>query len=100
MHDRGHRVASGRQGQPEVTLPVTGEVADDFGARSGRTGDHDPGATALTTLFFVDDPWMPNIKPASSAVPIDKDYGYQRDPDIFPVSYDVFSWPPPVGVAK
>jgi multiple sugar transport system substrate-binding protein len=48
-------------------------------------------------LFFVDDPWMPNIKPASSAVPIDKDYGYQRDPDIFPVSYDVFSWPPPYG---
>jgi multiple sugar transport system substrate-binding protein len=48
-------------------------------------------------LFFADDPWMPNIKPASSAVALDAEYGYQRDPDVFPVSYDVFSWPPPYG---
>jgi multiple sugar transport system substrate-binding protein len=48
-------------------------------------------------LFFVDDPWMPNIQPASSAVAIDKEYGYKRDPDIFDVCYDVFSWPPPYG---
>lgn len=48
-------------------------------------------------LFFVDDPWMPNLQPANSAVAIDKEYGYKRDPDIFPVCYDVFSWPPPYG---
>jgi multiple sugar transport system substrate-binding protein len=48
-------------------------------------------------MFFVDDPWMPNIRPATSAVPLDSEYGYERDPDIFEVSYDVFSWPPPYG---
>ncbi len=48
-------------------------------------------------MFFVDDPWMPNLKPATSAVPLDTEYGYERDPDIFEVSYDVFSWPPPYG---
>jgi multiple sugar transport system substrate-binding protein len=48
-------------------------------------------------MFFVDDPWMPNIKPATSAVAIDAEYGYERDPDIFEVSYDVFTWPPPYG---
>jgi multiple sugar transport system substrate-binding protein len=48
-------------------------------------------------LFFVDDPWMPNIQPASSAVPLDVEFGYERDPDIFEVAYDVFSWPPPYG---
>ena len=48
-------------------------------------------------LFFVDDPWMPNLNPAESAVAIDEEFGYERDPDIFEVCYDVFSWPPPYG---
>jgi multiple sugar transport system substrate-binding protein len=48
-------------------------------------------------MFFADDPWMPNIRPATSAVPLDSEYGYERDPDIFEVSYDVFTWPPPYG---
>ena len=26
-------------------------------------------------MFFVDDPWMPNIRPASSAVALDAEYG-------------------------
>lgn len=48
-------------------------------------------------MYFVDDPWMPNIKPATSAVALDSEFGYERDPDIYPVSYDVFTWPPPYG---
>jgi len=48
-------------------------------------------------LFFVDDPWMPNLQPASSAVALDEEFGYERDPDIFEVCYDVFTWPPPYG---
>ncbi|MCC6314781.1 MAG: extracellular solute-binding protein [Thermomicrobiales bacterium] len=48
-------------------------------------------------LYFVDDPWMPNLQPDINAVAIDVEYGYERDPDIFDVCYDVFSWPPPYG---
>lgn len=48
-------------------------------------------------MWFADDPWMPNIRPILNAVAIDKDYGYKRDDDIFPVCYDVFTWPPPYG---
>ena len=36
-----------------------------------KTVTSDPGAIPEFDMFFADDPWMPNIKPATSAVPLD-----------------------------
>jgi len=60
--------------------------------------------SAAFDIVFADDPWMPNIV-TSSTNPLDggyslnltKRFNVKRDPDVFKVSYDVFSWPPPYG---
>jgi len=48
-------------------------------------------------LLMADDPWMPKFGAEGWLVALDKTFGYQRDPDIFPVVYDLGSWPPPRG---
>src|SRR5256712_3663841 len=48
-------------------------------------------------LLIADDPWMPKFGSEAWLVPLDSTFGYKRDPDIFPVVYDLGSWPPPRG---
>ena len=48
-------------------------------------------------LLIADDPWMPKFGSEGWLVPLDSTFGYKRDPDIFPVVYDLGSWPPPRG---
>jgi multiple sugar transport system substrate-binding protein len=48
-------------------------------------------------LIMADDPWMPKFGSEGWLVPLDTTFGYKRDPDIFPVVYDLGSWPPPRG---
>ena len=48
-------------------------------------------------LLIADDPWMPKFGSEGWLVPLDTTFGYTRDPDIFPVVYDLGSWPPPRG---
>jgi multiple sugar transport system substrate-binding protein len=52
---------------------------------------------ATYDLLIADDPWMPKFGSEGWLVPLDKEFGYRRDPDIFPVVYDLGSWPPPRG---
>ncbi|MDR7420042.1 MAG: extracellular solute-binding protein [Armatimonadota bacterium] len=52
---------------------------------------------ATYDLLIADDPWMPKFGSEGWLVPLDKEFGYTRDPDIFPVVYDLGSWPPPRG---
>jgi len=48
-------------------------------------------------LLIADDPWMPKFGSEQWLVPLDKTFGYARDNDIFPVVYDLGTWPPPRG---
>lgn len=48
-------------------------------------------------LLIADDPWMPKFGSEQWLVPLDSTFGYKRDNDIFPVVYDLGSWPPPRG---
>jgi multiple sugar transport system substrate-binding protein len=48
-------------------------------------------------LLIADDPWMPKFGAEGWLTPLDTEFGYRRDPDIFPVVYDLGSWPPPRG---
>lgn len=48
-------------------------------------------------LLIADDPWMPKFGSEQWLVPLDSAFGYKRDTDIFPVVYDLGSWPPPRG---
>src|SRR2546428_5543130 len=48
-------------------------------------------------LLIADDPWMPKFGSEAWLVPLDSTFGYKRDNDIFPVVYDLGSWPPPRG---
>src|SRR5881296_3708303 len=48
-------------------------------------------------LLIADDPWMPKFGSEGWLVPLDSTFGYKRDNDIFPVVYDLGSWPPPRG---
>jgi multiple sugar transport system substrate-binding protein len=48
-------------------------------------------------LLIADDPWMPKFGSEQWLVPLDKTFGYTRDNDIFPVEYDLGTWPPPRG---
>ena len=52
---------------------------------------------ATFDLLIADDPWMPKFGSDQWLVPLDTTFGYKRDPDIFPVVYDLGSWPPPRG---
>lgn len=52
---------------------------------------------ATFDLLIADDPWMPKFGSEQWLVPLDSTFGYVRDPDIFPVVYDLGSWPPPRG---
>lgn len=52
---------------------------------------------ATFDLLIADDPWMPKFGAEGWLVPLDSTFGYQRDNDIFPVVYDLGSWPPPRG---
>jgi multiple sugar transport system substrate-binding protein len=52
---------------------------------------------ATYDLLIADDPWMPKFGSEAWLTPLDKEFGYKRDPDIFPVVYDLGSWPPPRG---
>jgi multiple sugar transport system substrate-binding protein len=48
-------------------------------------------------LVMLDDPWMPKFGTEGWLQPLDQDYGFERDPDIADVIYDVGTWPPPRG---
>ena len=48
-------------------------------------------------LLIADDPWMPKFGSEQWLVPLDTTFEYKRDDDIFPVVYDLGSWPPPRG---
>jgi multiple sugar transport system substrate-binding protein len=48
-------------------------------------------------LVMLDDPWMPKFGTEGWLQPLDSKYGFQRDPDIAPVIYEVGTWPPPRG---
>ncbi len=48
-------------------------------------------------LVMLDDPWMPKFGTEGWLQPLDSNYGFERDPDIADVIYDVGTWPPPRG---
>ncbi|MGH2660204.1 MAG: extracellular solute-binding protein [Actinomycetota bacterium] len=48
-------------------------------------------------LVMLDDPWMPKFGTEGWLQPLDQNYGFERDPDIADVIYDVGTWPPPRG---
>ena len=48
-------------------------------------------------LVMLDDPWMPKFGTEGWLQPLDSTYGFERDPDIAGVIYDVGTWPPPRG---
>ncbi len=48
-------------------------------------------------LLIADDPWMPKFGAEGWLTPLDSEFGYKRDSDIFPVVYDLGTWPPPRG---
>ena len=48
-------------------------------------------------LIMLDDPWMPKFAAEEWLVPLDKDFGYKKDPDIYSAIYDLGTWPPPYG---
>lgn len=48
-------------------------------------------------LVMLDDPWMPKFGTEGWLQPLDANYGFERDPDIADVIYDVGTWPPPRG---
>jgi multiple sugar transport system substrate-binding protein len=48
-------------------------------------------------LVMMDDPWMPKFGTGGWLTPLDSTFGFQRDPDIPSIVYDVGTWPPPRG---
>jgi multiple sugar transport system substrate-binding protein len=48
-------------------------------------------------LVMMDDPWMPKFGTGGWLTPLDSEFGFQRDPDIPGIVYDVGTWPPPSG---
>lgn len=52
---------------------------------------------ATYDLIMMDDPWMPKFGTEGWLQPLDKNFGFTRDPDIAGVIYDVGTWPPPRG---
>jgi multiple sugar transport system substrate-binding protein len=53
---------------------------------------------ATFDVVMLDDPWMPKFGAEGWLTPLDQaPFNVQRDPDIFPVVYDLGSWPPPRG---
>lgn len=52
---------------------------------------------ATYDLLIADDPWMPKFGSEGWLTPLDTEFKHQRDPDIFPVVYDLGTWPPPRG---
>lgn len=48
-------------------------------------------------VAMIDDPWMPRFGASGWFVPLDVEFNHRKDPDIFPVVYDLGSWPPPYG---
>jgi len=52
---------------------------------------------ATYDLCMMDDPWMPKFGTMGALQPLDSNFGFQRDPDIPTVVYDVGTWPPPHG---
>src|SRR5262245_56188249 len=48
-------------------------------------------------LVMMDDPWMPKFGTGGWLTPLDSTFGFQRDPDIPSIVYDVGTWPPPKG---
>jgi multiple sugar transport system substrate-binding protein len=52
---------------------------------------------ATYDLVMADDPWMPKFGAEGWLTPLDTEFGYKRDADIFPVVYDLGTWPPPRG---
>ena len=53
---------------------------------------------ATFDIVMLDDPWMPKFGSEGWLTPLDAaPFNLKRDPDIFPVVYDLGSWPPPSG---
>jgi multiple sugar transport system substrate-binding protein len=53
---------------------------------------------ATFDVVMLDDPWMPKFGSEGWLAPLDvAPFNLKRDPDIFPVVYDLGSWPPPRG---
>jgi multiple sugar transport system substrate-binding protein len=52
---------------------------------------------ATYDLLIADDPWMPKFGAEGWLTPLDQEFGYKRDADIYPVVYDLGTWPPPRG---
>jgi multiple sugar transport system substrate-binding protein len=53
---------------------------------------------ATFDVVMLDDPWMPKFGSEGWLTPLDAPpFNLARDPDIFPVVYDLGSWPPPRG---
>lgn len=53
---------------------------------------------ATFDVVMLDDPWMPKFGSEGWLAPLDAaPFNLTRDPDIFPVVYDLGSWPPPRG---
>jgi multiple sugar transport system substrate-binding protein len=54
--------------------------------------------SATFDVVMLDDPWMPKFGAEGWLTPLDAaPYNFPRDPDIFPVVYELGSWPPPRG---
>ncbi len=53
---------------------------------------------ATFDIVMLDDPWMPKFGSEGWLAPLDAaPFNLKRDPDIFPVVYDLGSWPPTSG---
>jgi multiple sugar transport system substrate-binding protein len=53
---------------------------------------------ATFDIVMLDDPWMPKFGSEGWLAPLDAaPFNLKHDPDIFPVVYDLGSWPPPSG---
>ncbi len=53
---------------------------------------------ATFDIVMLDDPWMPKFGAEGWLAPLDAaPFNLTRDPDIFPIVYDLGSWPPPRG---
>jgi multiple sugar transport system substrate-binding protein len=53
---------------------------------------------ATFDIVMLDDPWMPKFGSEGWLAPLDAaPFNLKRDPDIYPVVYELGSWPPPRG---
>lgn len=52
---------------------------------------------ATFDLIMADDIWLPKFNSEEWLVPLDEVFGYQKDPDIYEVTYFAATWPPPSG---